>query len=335
MIKTKGFLNKSKMFSSLFHEHPMVSRGVMVKPSLSGFDISPQSSYLSEPINNLFLYPEEPISQSVMLETGTYAVQCERGSILIFEKGECTSVTPFIFTISDNEEVFFTFSIDCYKPSLYKSVCKHPYVRDLRPANFLSFPRSFWNSRELSYFHSNVKVPYEIEHLYINGVEQEFSENTVFLGWGNSDMLTELVWVDEMEMYLDDDLAIYGWYEEFFGAVQLTYHFPEKYRSVDGSGQTLVSIYKDSLNHLSVKFRGIQISLEGMVNGIAFQESLGVLTNLKDKTSLFVSGNNIYIFIQRSMYKWTFSEFFLFDSLFVGFNGMQNYLNSLVTEVIV
>ena len=334
MIKAKGFLNKSSMFSSLFQEHPMISRGVMVRPSISGFETLSNSSYLSEPINNLFLYPEEPVSQSLILGVGTYVVHCERGSISVFEKGEATYV-PLFFTVSEEEEVFFTLSTDCYKPFLCKSVFRHPYVRDFRSDNYLEFPRSFWNTRTLSYFHSGIKTPYEIEHLYIDGIEQEFSDGTVFLGWGNSDMVTELIWIDEMEMYLDDDLGIYGWYEEFFGAIQLTYDYPERYRAVDGSGQTLVSLYKDSSNHLSVKFRGLQISLEGMVNGSEFQESLGVVSNIKDKASLFVSGNNIYIFIQRSMYKWTFSEFFLFDSLFVGFNGMQNYLNSLVTEVIV
>ena len=148
-------------------------------------------------------------------------------------------------------------------------------------------------------------------------------------------MVTELIWIDEMEMYLDDDLGIYGWYEEFFGAIQLTYDYPERYRAVDGSGQTLVSLYKDSSNHLSVKFRGLQISLEGMVNGSEFQESLGVVSNIKDKASLFVSGNNVYILFKNVCINGLF-EFFIFDSFFCGvLMECKTYFNSLVTEVIV
>lgn len=336
MIKIRSFLTKSNvMYPNLIQVHPVVSRRVMITPSLHRSEMLPQSSYLAEPLNNLFLYPEYPESQSLLLSVGTYIVQCQDGEIEVFEKGTVTNTSPVIFTLSDDEEVFFTVSQDCYKPSLYKSVVKHPFVLDSRGANYLIFPRSTWGDKSISYLENSPRTPYEIEHLYVNGGEQILEDTTIFLGWNEPSLLTSLIWVDELEMFLDDDTAYFGWYENFQGAIQLSYSYPERYRATDGSAQTLVSIRKDSDNYLSVVFRGTIISLEGKVEGTLYQENLGTVVSDNDKMSLYVGQDDIYVFVQRNMYKWSIPELFQFNTLFVGYNGSNSYFNGLVTEVIV
>ncbi len=338
MIKFKSFITRSTMFySDLVKPKSIIKRNSLVDPTTSKPYMLFRSSYLSESYENLFLYPREAISQSLLLDPGQYTISCSGGSIEIFEKGIAVAGTPFLLELENQEEIFFIMSNDCYRPSIYEGRIKHPYNDSIRMENTLTFPKSIWQERELSYLQKISILPLSVEYVFVDGEEVPFEDSTFFVGWSDESKKIPFVLTDDNELFLEDQNGILGWYDLFQGAVLISYIKSPNLGSFNSDDLfPIASFYKDSDNYLAVNFRQDNwIFLMGKINGVSIEENLGYIEESKEKLYFFLGDSHVYIHTQNRLYDFFYEDLFKFEKLYVGFDGFNNYYNNIVEGVVI
>jgi hypothetical protein len=332
MIRIEYFLKKSNVISyPIIEKHGVIQRNVTIQNSILKIEAISQSSYLHEEYENLFLNPLFTKDQSVLLPAGSYVVSCDNGYITIPFHGEADSEIPFNLNLDSEEEIFFQFSSDCEKPLLVESVFNHPFTIDVKNENYLEFDASLWEEqrKQDSIIHQPNSGSYQFE--------------------------------DQESIYVEDSVSFIGWHDSYLGAVQvkLGYQSERKpglttsYYFIDDNNiyineteeeaigvyedliyQIILSFYKNSSNYLAIRINpNYSLELIGKISGVDISEDLGVLLNNKDILSFFFAENTIYITIQNTNYIFSYEDLFEFSTLYIGYDGINTYLNNSVIGV--
>lgn len=335
MIRFKSFLTKSSMiYTNLIRTRAIIQRNQIVSPRRSKAMTLSQSSFLSQDYENLFLYSREAQSQNLLLSAGFYVVSCLGGSIEIFERGTVEAGEHFLLELLEEEEIFFIMSSDCYKPSIYEGKTKFPYTETITSANYLEFPKEVWTENRISYLQSLGSIPLEVEYIYVDGTLIGSKDDP---GWSSKEKTISYVFIDDQGIMISDDFGIFGWYDNFKSAVQISYLRNRMLGSFDlNLYSTLCSYWKDIQNYIAVVVKGNdQLFLRGKIDGAPFIHSLGMIEQIRDSGMVFLSENHVYCYFQKRLYDFYFPFMFQFEKLYIGFDGITNYYNNVVEGVIV
>jgi hypothetical protein len=339
-VITLEYLSKiSSVIREDFISTTLIRRNSVVRPLSRRISFLSESSFLGKRYENLFLYPRDTEDQSLILSPGDYIVQCDSGFIDIPFYAKVYAKEPYHLAVTETSEVFFLFSTDCENPSLYKENLILPFVDSISTPAYLNFPYSSISSRLLSDEHRALWM--NRYRTYIDTIDplKEISYGADFVG--------------AISIKLEFD-SLYGWYFSYnFEDDEQTFLLDAEsivgdYRSIDylsePSFQTadlsdvdlsvLISFYKDSDNYASLvvlpNYMGAMI---GKNSGVEFRYSLCGLENYRDTPIMFFTTDSIAVGFQNQQYLFEFENLFQYETIFIGYDGISNYMNNKISEV--
>ncbi len=312
MIRIEHPSNISNVITQgIIEKHQIITRRSIVSNSLIEIEYYPGNSYLHSSYENLFLNSDIINDQSLVLNSGIYIVSCKEGTITIPFHGAVSKTEPFVLRLDETEEVFFTFSNDCKKPMIVKDFFNHTYIVVQSIPNFIEFEKEIWDdSRAIKSLLDYADTSWEDN--FLGGVILDFH----YLNTNVPALMTSFYFLDDEEETLsnEENYAI-GCYE-------------------DSPAQSIISFYKDENNFLSININAdFSLELNGKNSSVEVSEDLGILLQERDQIYFFFAESTVYIKIQNQEYIINFESLFEFLKVFIGFNGINNYLNNGVIGV--
>ena len=326
MISVKYLSKTSSVINDETISKSVIRRGSVIRPLKTNVEFLANSSFLGKRYENLFLYSHETNDQSLVLEAGDYIVQCDSGEIEIVFYSVVIAKKPYHLSLSEETEVFFLFSDECRKPSIYKEAFVFPFTETVSLPNFLQFSfeelskrllkqesRLVWRNRYRNYI-EELDISKEIDYSssdFIGAASVKLDFNTMY-GWFFS-----CNYVDDNQETLFDDYSALG-------------HF----RSFD-KPSVLMTYYKDESNYASLAilpdYSGVFVCKN---NGTETIASLCCLTFGEDTPIMLFTRNAIAIGFSNKQYLFEFDSLFDYDTLFIGYDGMTEYMNNKILGVL-
>lgn len=339
MIKLEYLSKISSVISEDIVSTTIVRRNSIIRPLSRRVGYLSESSFLGKRYENLFLYPLDIQDQSLVLSAGDYIVQCDSGYIDISFFSRVYAKDPYHLSLSEETEVFFLFSKDCVKPSIYKEFLVLPFVENFSVPNYLNFSyseissrltqeayRSIWMSRFRNYIDtidSSKEIPYG--SLFVGAVSAKLEFDTIY-GWFFS-----YGHIDDGTTFLCDSDSCIGDYRS------LDYLSEPYFQTADLVGidiSVLFSFYKDSDNFISlVILPNYMGALIGKNSGEEFRYSLCGMSNFSDTPIMMIDGDLISVGFQNQQFLFEISSLFRYEILYIGYDGVSNYLNNKISGV--